>query len=184
MNNKLETGILLVSDPFLKDPNFLRSVILICEYNADGSFGFVLNKHYDKNLNELIPDIGNIHFPVFQGGPVQLDTLHFLHTCPDLIDGGINVTENIYWGGNFEQVVDAIKSKKITPRNIRFYIGYSGWEQGQLDAEIDEKTWILHEAERKFVFHLNVDMLWKDILNDMGGDFKMMVNFPLDPQLN
>ena len=182
--NTVEAGMLLVSDPFLNDPNFLRSVILVCEHNDDGSFGFVLNKRYTKNLNELIPDVNQIHFPVFCGGPVQLDTLHFLHIRPDLIDGGINIIDNIHWGGNFEQVLELIKTKKITPRDIRFYIGYSGWTEGQLEDEITEKTWILHLAETKFVFHLNVEMLWKDVLKDMGGDYKMMVNFPINPTLN
>jgi putative transcriptional regulator len=182
--NILETGVLLVSDPFLKDPNFLRSVILICEHNHNGAFGFVLNNQYEKNLNELMVDIDHIHFPVYCGGPVQLDTLHFLHTKPSLIEGGIEIIEGVYWGGEFKQVMQLLQTKQLTPRDIRFYVGYSGWEQGQLEAEIAEKSWILHQAEKKFVFHLNAPMLWKDVLKDMGGDYKMMVNFPLDPQMN
>jgi putative transcriptional regulator len=182
--NQLEAGILLVSDPFLKDPNFLRAVILICDYNEEGSFGFVLNNQYDKNLNELIEDINHIHFPVFCGGPVQMETLHFLHTKPKLIDGGVEIIDGIYWGGNFKQVLHLIQTNQITPRDIRFYIGYSGWEAGQLEAEVEEKSWILHKSEKKFIFHLNTNMLWKDVLKDMGGDYKIMVNFPIDPQLN
>ena len=182
--NKIEAGALLISDPFLKDPNFVRSVILICEYNADGSFGFVLNNQYEKNLNELMIDIDNLHYPVFQGGPVQLDTLHFLHTKPNLIEGGVNIIDDIYWGGNFGQVLELMKTKQITPRDIRFYIGYSGWDEGQLEAEIEEKSWLLHKAEKQFVFHHNANNVWKDVLNDMGGEYKQLINYPIDPQLN
>jgi putative transcriptional regulator len=182
--NKIEPGFLLVSDPFLKDPNFLRSVILICEYDEKGSLGFVLNKQFPKNLNQLIPDISHLHYPVFQGGPVGLDSLHFLHTQPLLIEGGLNIIDNIYWGGNFEQALELMQSKKITPRDIRFFIGYSGWDEGQLDAEIDEKSWLLHLAEKQFVFHHNANMLWKNVVNDMGGDYKQLVNYHIDPQLN
>jgi len=182
--NKIEPGFLLVSDPFLKDPNFLRSVILICEYDEKGSLGFVLNKQFPKNLNQLIPDIDHLHYPVFQGGPVGLDSLHFLHSKPLLIEGGLNIIDDIYWGGNFEQTLDLMQSKKITPRDIRFFIGYSGWDEGQLDAEIDEKSWLLHLAEKQFVFHHNANMLWKDVVKDMGGDYKQLVNYPIDPQLN
>jgi len=182
--NIIESGILLVSDPFLKDPNFLRSVILICEHEAEGSLGFVLNKQYTKNLNQLIEGVDGLHFPVFLGGPVQTDALHFLHTKPRLIEGGLNIINGVYWGGNFEQALDLMKSKKITPRDIRFYLGYSGWSIGQLDAEVAEKSWLLHKAERQFIFHHNADTLWKDVVKDMGGEFKQLVNYPIDPQLN
>ncbi len=181
---KLETGKLLISDPFLKDPNFKRSVIFICNYEKEGCFGFVLNKQYSKNLNELIQEIGTIHFPVFYGGPVQVDTLHFLHTKPNLINGGIKVNEEIFWGGNFEQVISLIKNNEISPRDIRFYIGYSGWSEGQLDAEIDQKSWIIHHAKKKFIFNLNDETLWKEVLTDLGGEYKMLINYPLDPQFN
>ncbi|MFY7964230.1 MAG: YqgE/AlgH family protein [Chitinophagaceae bacterium] len=182
--NKIESGVLLVSDPFLKDPNFLRSVILVCEHEAEGSLGFVLNKPYSRNLNQLIDGVDELHYPVFSGGPVQLDSLHFLHTKPRLIEGGLNIVNGIYWGGNFEQALELMKTKQITPRDIRFYIGYSGWSIGQLDAEVEEKSWLIHNAARQFVFHHNADMLWKDVVKDMGGDYKQLVNYPIDPQLN
>lgn len=182
--NIIESGTLLISDPFLKDPNFVRSVILICEHENDGSFGFVLNRQYEKNLNQLMTDIDNVHFPVFNGGPVGTDSLHFLHIKPQLIEGGFEVVDGIYWGGNFNQALELMKSGEITPRDIRFYLGYSGWGEGQLQAEIDEKSWLLHKAERRFVFHHNANAVWKDVVQDMGGEYKQLVNYPIDPQLN
>jgi putative transcriptional regulator len=182
--NKIETGNFLVSDPFLKDPNFLRSIILICEYNENGCIGFVLNKLHPQNLNELIEDIDNLHYPVFCGGPVQLNTLHFLHTKPNLIEDGEHIGNGVYWGGNFNQAIEMMKTKQITPRDIRFYLGYSGWSAGQLEDEINEKSWLLHQGNKNFIFHHNADMLWKDVVTDMGGKYKQLVNYPIDPQLN
>ncbi|HEX3023718.1 MAG TPA: YqgE/AlgH family protein, partial [Chitinophagaceae bacterium] len=94
----LATGVLLISDPFLKDPNFLRTVVVLCDHQYEGSFGFVLNKLYEQKIGELVPDLEGIDFPVYYGGPVQTNTLHFLHQRPELIDGGVLVTDNVYWG--------------------------------------------------------------------------------------
>ena len=81
-------------------------------------------------------------------------------------------------------VVDLIKRKKILPNKIRFFIGYSGWSTGQLESELQEKTWLTVKAERKLVFHKNINEIWKDALKHLGGDFEMLINFPIDPQLN
>lgn len=182
--NKIESGSILISDPFLKDPNFLRSVVLICEHHKDGTSGFILNKKINKNISEFIPEIEHVYFPVFYGGPVQLDALHFIHTKPNIVEGGINVFEDVYWGGDFNQALEAIKQGTITPRDLRFYIGYSGWSLGQLDAEVDQKGWILYKANKSYLFHHNVEILWKEVLDEMGGEYKLIKNYPLDPQLN
>jgi putative transcriptional regulator len=177
-------GTLLISDPFLKDPNFLRTVVLLCEHQFEGSFGFVLNKLFDQKINELIDGLEDVDFPVYYGGPVQVDTLHFLHRCPDLIDGGVLVTDHIYWGGNCETVIDLLHQNILQQNDIRFYIGYSGWGQGQLEDELHSKSWITSQASSKLVFHRNVNMIWKDALKDLGGEYVQMINYPIDPQLN
>ena len=132
-------GTLLIANPFLKDPNFSRTVIFLCEHNEDGSFGFVLNKKYTQSLEELVPEIGSGSFPVFQGGPVQKDALHFLHQYPQLISGGEEVLTDIFWGGNFESLLINLKNNDITNNRIRFFIGYSGWSEGQLENELKEE---------------------------------------------
>ena len=95
-------GILLIADPFLKDPNFLRTVVFLCEHKEEGSFGFVLNRKYENTLDELIPGLEDLKLPVFYGGPVQMDTIHFLHQYPDEIPGSEEVIKGVYWGGDFE----------------------------------------------------------------------------------
>jgi putative transcriptional regulator len=177
-------GTLLISDPFLKDPNFLRTVILLCEHQTEGSFGFVLNKEYNQTLGELINDLADFDFTVYYGGPVQVDTLHFLHQRPELIEGSFPITDGIYWGGNFEQVIRLLKEERLNKNDIRFFIGYSGWGQGQLAMELKEKSWITGNATHDLVFHTATDMIWKEALKDLGGEYAMMVNYPIDPQLN
>ena len=177
-------GILLIADPFLKDPNFLRTVVFLCEHKEEGSFGFVLNRKYEVTLDELIPDLEGYKVPVYYGGPVQMDTIHFLHQYPDEIPGGFEVTKGVYWGGDFELLVSMIKNKEIDFNKIRFFIGYSGWSDGQLKNELTEKSWLTVQATRKIIFHRNFEEIWKDSLKELGGDYEMMVNFPIDPQLN
>ena len=176
--------MLLISNPFLKDPNFTRSVILVCEHLPEGTFGFVLNKVFPKSLNELLPDLDGIQIPVYQGGPVQPDALHFLHQYPDLISGGEEVSRGIYWGGNFESLLIHVKNNDIHPERIRFFIGYSGWTEGQLEYELKEESWVTATATPELIFNTNPEDVWKDSLNHLGGNYKMMINFPLDPQLN
>ena len=177
-------GILLIADPFLKDPNFLRTVVFLCEHQEEGSFGFVLNRKYENTLNELIPELEDHPLPVYYGGPVQMDTIHFLHQYPDQIPGGKEVLKGVYWGGDFDALVDLIKNSVIDPGKIRFFIGYSGWSEGQLNTEMQEKTWLTVKATRKLIFHKQYEETWKDSLKELGGDYEMMVNFPIDPQLN
>ena len=182
--NLLEPGILLIADPFLKDPNFMRTVVFLCEHQEEGSFGFVLNRSYDYTLNELVSGLDDLKIPVFYGGPVQIDTIHFLHQYPDLIHGGYEITDGIFWGGDFETAINLIRNNQIDLQRIRFYIGYSGWGSGQLRDELKEKSWLTVQANRKIIFHKETDEIWKDSLRLLGGDYEMMINFPIDPQLN
>jgi len=177
-------GLLLISDPFLKDANFSRSVVLICDHQSEGSFGFVLNKLYEHKLSDMLKTFDDIDFPLFYGGPVQTNTIHFLHKRPDLIEGGNKIIENIYWGGDFDEVATLIKENKISNSDIRFFIGYSGWGENQLKDELRTKSWITRNANSSLVFNSSVDDIWGSALKDLGGEYAQMVNYPLDPQLN
>jgi putative transcriptional regulator len=177
-------GILLISDPFLKDPNFMRTVVLLCEHQDEGSFGFVLNRPFEHSLNELIPELENHTLPVFYGGPVQADTIHFLHQYPNVVPGGVEVLKGVYWGGDFRKLIQLIISGKVSADKIRFFIGYSGWSDGQLNNELKEKSWLTVTGTRKLVFHKNTSEIWKDALKHMGGEFEALINYPIDPQLN
>lgn len=177
-------GILLIADPFLKDPNFIRTVVFLCEHQQQGSFGFVLSKQITQTLDELISDLRDCKIPVYHGGPMQPDTLHFLHQYPDLIPESCLVGEGIYWGGNFETVRSLLNSKSIDPQKIKFFIGYSGWGVEQLNEEMKEKSWLTVSANQQLVFNTQYNEIWKGSLNQLGGEYKMLINFPIDPQLN
>jgi len=177
-------GAILISDPFLKDPNFMRTVVFLCEHAAEGSFGFVLNRPYEHTLDELLADLEGFRIPVYYGGPVQVDTLHFLHTLPNDIVDGKEVTDGIYWGGNFQQVLSMIRSKTLDLEKIRFFLGYSGWGENQLQEEQDEKSWLVIPGEQYLVFHDKPELAWKDAVRTLGKEYAPLVNYPIDPQLN
>lgn len=180
-----DNGILLIAEPFLKDPNFMRTVVLLCRHTEEeGTFGFTLNKPYHQTLNELIPDLSDFELPVFLGGPVQTDTLHYLHSYPQLLPDCQKVADNVYWGGDFEILKTLIKNKKIDSRKIKFYLGYSGWGQGQLKDEIEEKTWLTVKATSKIVFDVAPEEIWKQSLLMLGGKYELLIHYPTDPQLN
>jgi putative transcriptional regulator len=121
---------------------------------------------------------------VYYGGPVQPDTLHFLHACPEGITGGLEVSEGVYWGGDFSQAMALLESGELDPDKIRFFIGYSGWTGGQLDNELKENSWLMAHGTKGLVFHHDHKEIWKDSLRHLGGEYEMMINFPTDPQLN
>lgn len=182
--NTLDKGKLLLSEPFLSDPNFDRTVILLCEHNEEGSFGFILNKPSNVNLPDIIDEIDNFEDSVYIGGPVQNNTLHYIHRFPGLV-GGQEIMNGLYWGGDFKQLVTMLNEHKISQDDIRFFVGYSGWEKGQLDEEMEKKSWIVADLiDLDIVFHKTDNDSWKSILKSLGGKFSIYSNYPEDPRLN
>jgi putative transcriptional regulator len=181
---KPKTGDLLVATPLLNDPNFKRSAILLCEHNAEGTFGFILNRKLDSTIHDVLPDFPIPKIPLFLGGPVQMDTIYFLHNKGNLLEGSIDVGNGIYWGGNFEQLKLSIESNLITKDDFRFFIGYSGWSTGQLQDEIEEKSWAISENKYDYIFNNDPESLWNDIAKDFGGEFALATLFPENPSLN
>ena len=162
----------------------MRTVVLLTEHHDEGSVGFVLNRQYQNTLDELLPEMAGHKLPVYYGGPVETNTVHFIHCYPAKIPGGVEILNGVFWGGDFDAVVNIIKSGQADAAQLRFFVGYSGWGKGQLNMEVDEKTWLMIQATRKLIFHENAQNIWKDALKHLGGDYEMMINFPIDPQLN
>lgn len=177
-------GRLLISEPYLGDPNFERTIILLCEHNTEGSFGFVLNKPGELSVGDVVEDLRKLTAPVFIGGPVQRDTLHYIHRLADLEDAML-VGSGIFWGGNFEQLVSWIDTGKVTASDIRFFLGYSGWSAGQLEEEMKAQSWIVsaHLSQRT-LFEMPSEAMWKEVLRQLGGRFRVYSNYPIDPRLN
>lgn len=179
---ELESGKLLVAEPFLMDPNFKRGVILLCDHQEDGSFGFILNKPIEMNINSLISDFPEFDSEVYYGGPVQTDTIHYLHTKGHLLPNSIKVLSGVYWGGDFEQLKSFIKLGKIQPEDIRFFVGYSGWSAGQLDEERKVFSWMTANGHSDYIFGESQE-LWKDVLEEQGGTYSIIAQIPT-PILN
>ncbi|MEO1652114.1 MAG: YqgE/AlgH family protein [Bacteroidota bacterium] len=187
MSNKypVKKSSLLIAEPFLGDPNFERSVVLICEHNESGSFGFVINQEAELSLTEVLEE-EDLHqnLPVFCGGPVEQNTLHFIHRRPHLIHNGIEIQPGLFWGGDFEEVSSLINLGKVTKSDIRFFVGYSGWGNGQLDQELEQKVWITYQVATDFIFETDPSQFWRQVLKKMGGRHKALANYPVDPRLN
>lgn len=177
-------GSLLIANPFLQDPNFSRTVALLCNHDEEGAFGFVLNRALEIPLGEIVPALKGSEFPVCVGGPVQVDSLHFLHAIPDLIQDGEEIIPGVFYGGNFDMLKIHLFNGDIPKSKIRFFIGYSGWSSNQLETEITEESWITTIATPHLLFDIDSSQTWEECLRTMGGEYKKMINFPIDPQLN
>jgi len=181
---KPEKGKLLISEPFLPDPNFERTIILLCENNEEGSFGFVLNKPSLANVSDVMDDIKDYNSAAMVGGPVQQDTLHYLHRQRG-VDDAVEILDGVYWGGSFERILFLLETKQLPHKDIRFFLGYSGWSPGQLEEELKQDSWIVSDqASEELIFDTEPEGMWKKTLKVMGGRFSVYSNYPKDPRLN
>ena len=185
MEDKIKKGVLLVAEPsLLGDSSFNRSVILVADHNEDGSVGFILNKPLEYTVSDLVPDL-EAYFTIFNGGPVEQDNLYFIHNIPDLITDSIEISDGIFWGGNFELTKSLINENRITSKNIRFFLGYTGWSGNQLESELEEKSWIvLKNIHNKEILEKATDDFWKEKIITLGGEYLIWSNAPENPILN
>ncbi len=182
--NKPEKGSLLLGEPFIADDSFRKSVVLLTEHNEMGSIGFIVNKSTDIFTQDIVPELITGNYPVYFGGPVEPNTLHFIHTLGELIPGSIQVTDDIYWGGDIQAINVLIEEDKISDNNIRFFVGYSGWENEQLTEEIENKSWWLTTAKVKQIFYSDIENMWADLVKELGEDFVYMTQAPEDISWN
>jgi putative transcriptional regulator len=178
------SGQLLISEPFLSDPNFRKTVILLCEHEFHGSVGFVLNRLLSKTTADIIPSLLDHEFPIFYGGPVEQNTLHFIHRCGSLIEDSFPIGKNVYWGGNIEVINELISKGKASIHDFKFFIGYSGWASGQLNIEIDQKAWWLTNLSEDLVFMDDLEEMWPQAVRNLGQDFAYLADSPEDYHWN
>ncbi|MFK7845307.1 MAG: YqgE/AlgH family protein, partial [Rhodothermales bacterium] len=177
-------GRFLVSEPFMGDPNFQRSVVLLTEHNDQGSLGFVLNRQIEAGVHDLIEEVPKFDAPVFLGGPVEQNTLHYLHRLGERLPHSHHIANDVYWSGDFDLLTKMISDNSISEDEILFFVGYSGWGPGQLEKELEQKSWIVAPETDEFVFMDEYDGLWQQVLGSMGGKYRVLSNYPVDPQLN
>lgn len=182
--DKPQKGSLLVSEPFMLDPNFKRSVVLLTEVEEQGAIGFILNQKSNLLLSDLIPE-SNSELPVYIGGPVANDSLHFIHSCYDKLNSGIEIKEGVYWGGNFEALQILLNTGQIEPAEIKLFIGYSGWGEEQLETELKQNSWLVsHSFNSEVLFVEDEENLWREVVIGLGPKYAHIANFPENPQWN
>ncbi len=178
-------GKLLVSEPFMLDPNFKRSVVFLAEHDEEGSIGFVLNQPMQLQLNDVMPpDFPKFAADLYVGGPVGQDTLHYVHSLGKQLTGSNEIMEGVFLGGDLESLKVLITDNAIAKEQIRFFIGYSGWDSGQLDKELEENTWLVSITDATHIFSNELGDLWKHTVRNMGNRYRHIANFPEEPIWN
>jgi putative transcriptional regulator len=184
-SDKLKKGQLLIAEPStLGDILFNRTVILLADHNEGGSVGFIINKPLKYTINDLIPEI-DANFKIYNGGPVEQDNLYFIHNIPELIPNSTEISNGIYWGGDFKCTRDLINEGKIHKNNIRFFLGYSGWQAHQLSDEMNTKFWIISQNNHKNkIIGKSTTNFWREKILELGGNYLIWSNAPENPTLN
>lgn len=172
-------GSLLLAQPFMEDPNFKRSAIGITEHGKEGTVGFILNKPIPLKLEELVSEIDTEEkYKIYFGGPVGSDTIHYIHNVGDLLEESMLISRGLWWGGNFSKLIFLINKGMIRRENIRFYIGYSGWSEGQLEDELQFNSWIVSDWFANYTFKSHPNKLWSQALTNKGDHFSVIGQIP------
>lgn len=181
---EIEQGKVLIAQPLLNDGHFKRTVILLSEYNEYGSMGFVMNKPLHIYLKDVLPDLPDMLYPLYYGGPVAQNQLFFIHKAGKKIKNSLPISGKFFWGGDFEDVLKLLRAKEITGSEIKFFVGYSGWEPEQLKNEMEQKAWFLTDADYNNLMNESPVEIWGNELKKMGNNYAVFTNFPEEPSLN
>ena len=183
-NLKPAKGRILLSEPFMGDYYFGRSVILLAEHNDEGSFGIILNKPVSARFNEVLKDFPEFNAPLYLGGPVETNSLFYIHTIGESLAGAVEILDGLYWGGEIEVLKEMILLNTVKPKDIRFFIGYSGWAADQLDTELKRNSWVITRTPRPKLMKMDPLNMWGNLLDKMGDTYKYWSKFPIDPNMN
>tara|TARA_R110002049_G_scaffold284821_2_gene465537 strand:+ start:437 stop:1000 length:564 start_codon:yes stop_codon:yes gene_type:complete len=183
---KPKKGDLLIAEPaIIGDMSFNRSIVLLADHSEEGSIGFILNKPLNYNINDLVPEIESSTFKVYNGGPVEQDNLYFIHKVPQLIPDSIEISLGIFWGGDFSKVAELIANGDIKETDIRFFLGYSGWGNNQLETELKSNSWVVSDnIYKKDIIEKSYESFWKEKMLELGGDYSIWSNAPENPNYN
>lgn len=179
---KIGKGHALIASPKLKDDPFRKSVVYLTQYDVKSAVGFVMNRPTKLLLGQFFPQVKNV-IRLYSGGPVENDLLYFIHDIPHLLPGSIPISGGVYWGGQFDTLLELLALGTARADNVRFFLGYSGWGAGQLDEEINEKYWFAEPFRGNPVTADRADM-WTEML--CGGATADIIwdNAPDDLELN
>jgi len=179
-----ERGKILISEPFLPDSFFNRSIVFLTDHSDEGSVGFILNKKLELKVNEAIEGLEDWDEFLNMGGPVAPDTLHYLHTLGDKVPKSIHICEDLYWGGDIDTIRTLVAFHKIDKSQIRFFLGYSGWSAGQLEKELNEDSWVIAKTHPDIIMDNTGKDTWKKVLKGLNNKYRIWADFPESPEMN
>jgi len=177
-------GKILISEPFLPDSFFNRTLVYLTEHTEKGSVGFIINKSINIRVNDAIDGCAGWDEKLTMGGPVAPDTLHYLHTLGELIPESVWIAGNIFWGGDIDAIKTLITSGKANDGDIRFFLGYSGWGEGQLERELKENSWVIGRVAPDIIMKYREEDTWKRVLRNMNKKYSLWAEFPESPEMN
>jgi len=183
-NIKPTAGKLLISEPFLPDIYFRRSVVLLIDHSDEGTIGIVLNKPVHVKISDVVDDFVNVDLPLYSGGPIDVENIFFIHRINDYITSSEKIVDNIFWGGDKDEVAMYLKSSFFSSKDVRAFLGYSGWEPGQLSEELKKGSWIVSNLNANIIFNTNPEDLWKAVVANLGENYKHWLNFPQNYLMN
>jgi len=176
-------GKVLISEPFLSDRFFNRTIVFLTEHSPDGSVGFILNRILELMVSNAVEGLEIWEENLSVGGPVASDTLHFLHTLGDIVPGSVPVIPGIWWGGDLDIIRELIGAGRVRRDQLRFFLGYSGWSKGQLRKELNDNSWVIANVPNEVVMKSRGDV-WKDVLRSLDNKYKIWAEFPESPEMN
>jgi len=179
-----QKGRILIAEPFLHGDYFSRSVVFLVAHSDKGAIGFILNKKIDFRLQDVFLDFPEFDAHVYLGGPVSADSIFFVHKVGEKLPGSIKVLGNLSWGGDFETLKNLISKGMVKPSDIHFFLGYSGWDAGQLEGEIKEDSWLVTDVDENAIMRESQDVSWTDFVLKAGNRYSIWQNYPENPSFN
>ena len=179
-----EKGKILISEPFLPDTFFNRTIVYLTDHSSEGSVGFIINKRLDIRVCDAIEGFDELKDYLSMGGPVGPDTLHYIHTLGDHIPNSVHIDKNIFWGGDIATVKTLISMKRINETQIRFFLGYSGWSPGQLERELKENSWVIARIRPDIIMTKRGNDTWKQVLRGLNNKYRIWADFPESTDMN
>ena len=172
-------GNILISEPLMNDFHFGRSVILLIDHVAsEGSFGIIINKQLNASVSQIVDDFPDFEAAAYLGGPVSDNQLFFIHTLGDLIPDSSPIIDGLYWGGEVETLKTLIATGIANEENTRFYLGYAGWDAGQLVTELVRNTWVIGNITVEEYLNTPEEMMWPAFVRKLGKPYEMWNRFP------
>lgn len=180
---KPKSGVLLISEPFIPEPAFKRTVLLLSQHNTEGSVGFIINKPTQLLVHEALDDFPESDAIIYWGGNFKTDSIFYVHSIADL-PGAKKICQGVYWGGDYSLLKVLIESGEVDVDDIKFIAGFCAWDPGELEQQVEQESWWLSIADPYSVFVEDATAIWGNVLQRMGHVYGIMNDFPVDPEMN